>query len=151
MVAIVSISIAALVGFSAYIITSMNYGKEGNIALNITNIKSTEGSIRVAIFQDEKSFKKEKPAKHITVPKSNIEDNSVSVSFYLQPGTYGISVLDDANNNGKMDYNFIGVPKEGFGFADYFHGGLSRPKFEDFQFIIGEDEKLNMTSKFRYM
>lgn len=150
MVPTVSISIAALIGISAYIVSSIN-GKEGIIALSITNIKSSKGCIRVAIFQDEKSFKEEKPYKHITALKNDIEDNSLKVSFSLRPGTYGITVLDDVNNNGKMDYNFIGVPKEGFGFADYFHGGLSRPKFKDFKFIFRENENLNMTAKFRYM
>jgi uncharacterized protein (DUF2141 family) len=28
----------------------------------------------------------------------------------LEPREYGISLMDDENFNGKMDYNFIGIP-----------------------------------------
>lgn len=124
-----------------------------HITLYITNIRTKEGSIRVAIFQDEERFKEERPTEEIRYSKDDLEiqDNSTTVTFSLRPGTYGISLLDDANDNGKMDYNFIGVPREGFGFADYYHGGFSRPKFEDFQFYLNDGENLCTSSTFRYM
>lgn len=125
----------------------------GSITLEITNIRTKQGSILVAIFQDEQSFKEERPNEELRYSKEDleIEDNSTYVTFSLQPGTYGISLLDDANDNGKMDYNFIGVPREGFGFVDYYHCGLSRPKFEDFQFYLNDGENRYTSSKFRYI
>ncbi len=36
----------------------------------------------------------------------------------LAPGEYGISVVHDENENGDLDKNFVGIPKEGFAFGN---------------------------------
>jgi uncharacterized protein (DUF2141 family) len=33
----------------------------------------------------------------------------------VTPGDYAISVFHDENSNGKLDRNFMGMPKEGVG------------------------------------
>jgi uncharacterized protein (DUF2141 family) len=73
------------------------------------------------------------------------------VRFTLEPGIYGLSLLDDENSNGKMEYNFLGIPKEGFGFSDYYHKGLKRPKFESFKFSIDKGQTKKLTVRIRYM
>jgi len=35
----------------------------------------------------------------------------------LQLGSYAVAVLHDENSDGKANRNFLGVPKEGFGFS----------------------------------
>ena len=35
----------------------------------------------------------------------------------LAPGAYAISVFHDANANGRMDKNIVGMPTEGYGFS----------------------------------
>jgi uncharacterized protein (DUF2141 family) len=53
----------------------------------------------------------------------------------LPAGQYGIAVLDDENNNGKMDYGLL-LPAEGCGFSNYRHAGMRKLKFEDFHFLF---------------
>ena len=59
-------------------------------------------------------------------------------------------MLDDENNDTEMEYNWVGIPQEGFGFSDYYHTGLSRPVLADFDFVLGEEGKA-VTMKIRYM
>ncbi len=73
------------------------------------------------------------------------------VKFSLDPGIYGLSLLDDENSNGKMEYNFFGIPKEGFGFSDYYHTGITKPKFDAFKFSIDKDQTKRITIRIRYM
>ena len=73
------------------------------------------------------------------------------VQFSLEPGIYGLSVMDDENSNGKMEYNFLGMPREGFGFSDYYHKGFTRPKFDSFKFSIDKDQTKKITIRIRYM
>ncbi len=47
----------------------------------------------------------------------------------LPPGDYGVVTIHDENKNRKLDRNFIGIPKEGFGFANNPHVGLSAASF----------------------
>lgn len=142
--------IAVLLGVTLLFISSFTQ-KENNIKLKITGIKTKKGSIRIGIFKDDKSFQDEKAFKEMKFLKTKMSNESLLVTFALEPGTYGISLLDDTNDNAQMDYNFIGIPKEGFGFANYYHSGFSKPSFDDFKFDLKKDVKLNMTSKFRYM
>lgn len=144
------LAVLAIIGTAALFYSTLNK-PDPNIELQISGIKSDAGSIRIAVFKDEKGFKEEKAYKKMRLEKNLKNDLVMNVKFHLKPGTYGISLLDDKNDNGKMDYNFVGIPKEGFGFADYFHKGLSKPKFEDFSFVLHDDSSLVMKAKFRYM
>ena len=51
--------------------------------------------------------------------KSRVKDGRMTVEISVKCGIYGISVIDDENNNGKMEYNLLGIPKEGFGFSNF--------------------------------
>lgn len=144
------LTIAAIIGTAVLLYSKLNQ-PDPNIELHIRGIKTNIGSIRIAIFTDEKGFKKEKAYKKIRMQKFQTNNLVLTTKFYLKPGTYGVSLLDDKNDNGKMDYNFVGIPKEGFAFADYYHKGLSKPKFKDFSFVLKDDSSLLMQAKFRYM
>jgi uncharacterized protein (DUF2141 family) len=50
-------------------------------------------------------------------------------------------VLDDENRNTIMYYGWI-MPKEGFGFWDYFHRGWKTPHFDDFKFYLKSDKQV---------
>ncbi|MEA3494867.1 MAG: DUF2141 domain-containing protein, partial [Bacteroidota bacterium] len=85
------------------------------LTVEITNIRNDKGNISLAVFIDNSSFVKEIPFLAKTYSKTNLIDEKLIVKINLKPGVYGISVLDDENKNGEMEYNLIGVPKEGFG------------------------------------
>jgi len=36
----------------------------------------------------------------------------------IPPGTYALVVIHDENMNGKLDTNWVGIPKEGYGFSN---------------------------------
>ncbi len=120
------------------------------ISIEITNIRNNKGKIRLAVFKDNNSFKKEKGFIEKIYPKTDLKNGSMTVKINLEPGTYGISILDDENNDGKMEYRLIRIPKEGYGFSDYYHTGMSRPKFEDFDFFLGNNDKI-VKIKIRYL
>ena len=105
-----------------------------DIKIVIEGVRSGKGKIVLAVFKDQEGFKNKKPIKRLVLNKSEFEGNEIILS--LDTGIYGISVLDDENDNNKMDYNFLGIPKEGFGFSNYYHEGLSKPHFDKFKFEI---------------
>jgi len=49
----------------------------------------------------------------------------------VPPGRYGIAVLHDENANRRLDRNIFRVPKEGFGFANNPHVGLTAPSWQE--------------------
>ncbi|MFH2143242.1 MAG: DUF2141 domain-containing protein [Bacteroidota bacterium] len=39
-------------------------------------------------------------------------------SVELKQGKYGLTLLDEGISYGDMDYNFMGIPTEGYGFSN---------------------------------
>ncbi len=121
-----------------------------NIELTIKGITSTDGNLLVGVFIDEESFRKEIPFKEFYFSKRDQIDGELKVNLTLEKGTLGISLLDDKNNNKKMDFNFLNIPKEGYGFSNYYHKGLRRPRFEDFKFYCNGREKQKIEIIIKY-
>ena len=120
-----------------------------NVKVVITGIRSEKGKLVLGVFKDQDGFKHRKPIKRIELNKSELEGNDIVLK--LNPGIYGLSVLDDENENNKMDYNFFGIPKEGFGFSNYYHKGLSKPHFDKFKFKIDENKIKLINIQLRYV
>ncbi len=53
-------------------------------------------------------------------------------------GEYAVAVFADINGNGKLDSNFIGIPKEPVGTSRDAKGRFGPPKFADAAFKVGE-------------
>jgi uncharacterized protein (DUF2141 family) len=56
----------------------------------------------------------------------------------LPPGKYAVAAYVDNNKNGKHDKNFMGVPKEDYGFSNDARGMLGPPDFSAAEFELGE-------------
>lgn len=73
--------------------------------------------------------------------KADIRGGKASLTFpALPPGDYAIVVFHDANDNGIIDHNFIGIPNEKLGFSNAFKLSLTSglPTFEKLRFTHGE-------------
>lgn len=102
-------------------------------AIKITGIRSAKGKIIIQVFKDDLSYQDQKPFKKISFDKKELSAGTLNLQLALEPGTYGFTLVDDENGNGDIDKNFIGMPKEGFGFSNYFMQKMKKPRFEDFK------------------
>lgn len=122
-----------------------------DVEITVKKIKNAKGKILIGIFKDNPSFEKEKAFKSIILTKETRSNGTLKVTTQLEPGIYGASLLDDENDNGKMDYNFMGIPKEGFGFSNYYFSGFSKPKFDVFKFEVKPHTNPKIDMVIRYM
>jgi uncharacterized protein (DUF2141 family) len=51
------------------------------------------------------------------------------------------------NDNGKLDKNFIGIPKEPYGFSNDKAGSFGPPDFEDILVEVNEDTTISIKIK----
>jgi uncharacterized protein (DUF2141 family) len=58
----------------------------------------------------------------------------------LPAGDYAISILHDVNKDGKMNTNFMGIPKEGYGFSNNVMGTMGPPSFEKAKFKLSSEK-----------
>lgn len=122
-----------------------------SIPITVKNIRNLKGRLSIGVFKNASSFDKEKPFKIILIAKKEIENGTLKSSIDLPSGTYGLSILDDENSDYKMQYNLIGVPKEGFGFSNYYHSGFSKPNFNLFIVKVNSQEKRTINFTLRYI
>ena len=120
-----------------------------NVELNIVNVKNKKGHIQIMVFKDSESYKADNPIQILRFTKTAVKDACMKIFIRIPKGEYGLILLDDENDSGEMEYNILGLPKEGFGFAGYYHRGIRRPDFEKFKFTVAE-EKIQKEIRVRY-
>lgn len=128
----------------------LSTGFTQTLEVTISNIRTNKGQLCVAIFDNEDGFKKEQPCWENNYSKSKIEEGEVVLTICIPSGIYGLSVLDDENMDGKMKYNTIGVPQEGFGFSGYRHKGIRKPLFNNFIFRVEDNQTTKIEVVMKY-
>lgn len=136
--------------FSILIVSALQIIQAQILDVHIQNISNTKGQLCIAIFTDEAGFKAEKTYWETNYLKTLVVNGSFELKIPLIPGKYGLSVLDDKNWNGKMEYNLFGIPSEGFGFSNYYQRGICRPTFEDFSFMLDKNETKSINVIMKY-
>jgi uncharacterized protein (DUF2141 family) len=121
------------------------------VEVTVSGIRSEKGQIAIGVFLNDESLQDNNASKELQFPKQDIKDGTMTFSFSLGPGTYGLCLLDDEDSNKAMHYNFLGLPKEGFGFSDYYHSGFTKPSFDSFKFDLVSGQSKNIKIKVRYI
>lgn len=110
---------------------------QGSIVLTIeiTELKNSDGEILLELSDAEKNTIKE-------ISQEILNDKCIITIENLSPGEYTFKYFHDANSNKKMDTNFIGMPKEGFGFSNNAMGMFGPPSHRKMLFKIETDTKM---------
>jgi uncharacterized protein (DUF2141 family) len=63
----------------------------------------------------------------------------------LPAGVYAVSVFHDENMNQKLDKNFVGIPKEGYGASNNPRKKMGPPTFEETKIqVSGAEQSLQI-------
>ena len=139
-----------IITFLVLIYGSFLYGQM-SLTIEIDEFRNPkEGNILIAIFTDQLNFTNDISFKNWIVPKEKLINGVFKETVKLPLGEYGIAILDDEDINGKMSYNFFGIPKEGYGFSDFNHSGFKKPIFSDFKFSVSDSTDI-IRIKLRYL
>jgi len=124
------------------VLTSIiTYAQQSTISVEVTNIKSDEGNILVGLFDSEKNFL----SSSLKSNRVKAKEGKIKVSFENVPaGTYTVSVIHDENDNGELDSNFMGIPKEPYGISMDGKNMFGPPSYEKAKFELS-DKVVNLT------
>lgn len=136
---LVKIAVALIISLTSHYLQ----GQESfNITVTIDNIDNNEGQVFLALYNSEGEFLDTS----FKGTKSTIVNNTCTATFEKIPkGTYAISIFHDENNNGKMDTNFMGIPKEDYGSSNNAKGFMGPPKWKDAKFELNENKSITIT------
>ena len=115
------------------------------INVEISHIKNQKGSLVIGLYNIEETF----PIKTKEYRSLILDANATILKGQFKNipnGTYAIALFHDENSNEIMDKNFLGIPKEGYGFSNNVKAIFSAPLFDEAKFELNEtiDIKIEM-------
>ena len=110
--------------------------EDGTIQVVARKLASDEGRVRMLLYRSKDGFPT-KPGKAWRKASAPIENGIAKGRFKGVPaGIYALSIFHDENDNGKLDTNFLGIPKEGVGASRNAKGTMGPPKWKDASFQL---------------
>ena len=123
------------------------------LVINLSDQKKA-GTLMLAIYNNAEAFEgsviKEKRSEVGVFKGLELylePKDSMQLSIEIPDGEYAIAFFIDANGNKKLDKNFLGIPKEQFGFSNNAMGTLSAPSFEQAKFRVAGNTVQNIKLK----
>jgi uncharacterized protein (DUF2141 family) len=126
------------------------HASQPGIHVEILSIRNSTGAVACALFESPEGFPTEflRFASNLMMVK--VRATKATCSFNdIAPGVYAIAVIHDENRDGELATNWMGVPKEGYGFSKDAKGTLGAPAFEAASFSYN-GESLHMTIRLQY-
>jgi uncharacterized protein (DUF2141 family) len=111
--------------------------KQNSLQIQVTGARNIKGHVLVSLFNSSDGFP-DKDSKAIKKLQLKVSGNTATGSFGAMPaGDYAVAILHDENNDLKMNTNWVGLPKEGFGFSNNAMGMFGPPSFSKAKVVYG--------------
>jgi uncharacterized protein (DUF2141 family) len=104
-----------------------------DLTVAVDGVASADGMLMVALYDNGGPFPG-KPLRALALPAA-AGTMQVRVKD-LTPGDYALAIYHDANGNGKMDRNAVGMPTEDYAFSNNALGKRGPPSFEEARFAV---------------
>lgn len=110
---------------------------DANLRVVATNVKSDQGKLYVWVYdkKDDWLSDRYRTQKSVTVA-GNRQGDRVTLELLLPAGEYALSIFQDVNDDGKLERNFIGIPKEPAGLSNNLRPKFGPPKYKDAKFTL---------------
>jgi uncharacterized protein (DUF2141 family) len=110
--------------------------------LVVSHLENKSGKLFIGWYDSEENFEDKKDPVFTKVVEVK-NQSEISIPFDNIPvGKYAISIFLDENGNKKMDKNFIGIPKEKYGFSNNVIPATRAANFEEAVFEIDKKTKM---------
>lgn len=134
------------------LVSALAFGqvKEKGLTITINNLHNNKGHVLLGLYKEGVGYP-DQPEKSFKRVKLSISNKTASVSFTSLPtGSYSIAILHDENDDQKMNTNFFGLPKEGYGFSNNVMGTFGPPSLSKASFHYTANQLKEFTIKTRY-
>ncbi|HEX5653349.1 MAG TPA: DUF2141 domain-containing protein [Chitinophagaceae bacterium] len=135
---------------AAALLSAFAAAPQESLTIRISNLRTNKGHVLISLFKDGEGYP-DKPEKAFRKERLPINANQSIARFSSLPaGDYAIAILHDENDDLKMNTNFIGLPKEGYGFSNNVMGSFGPPSFHKAKFSIAPAVARNLEIRVNY-
>ena len=122
-----------------------SFAQTGTVTVNVLGIENNKGVVRIGLYHNKESFPIYEKAMFKDVSeKANTTGVSYTFSKILE-GTYAVAVWHDENEDKTLNKNFLGAPKENYGFSKNIFGTFGPPDFEEVSFEVKNGKMVKLT------
>ena len=112
-----------------------------DLEVRIEGLRSADGDVRVALHRQVSGVEAIDEAVVVGAIMRPAASGTVRVIFAdVAPGAYAVAAFHDADGDGELAQNFLGMPTEGYGFSNGATGFMGPPSFADAAVTVGESE-----------
>ena len=129
--------------FFGILLLPLSLFAQNTISVHVKNVDSTSGLVNVALYNSDETFlsfdrvlKTGSAPAHKGVVTLQIAD--------LPIGEYALAVFHDENGNGKLDTNWLGIPKEKVAFSRAKMKTFGPPKYKECAFKVTSDYEISI-------
>lgn len=121
-----------------------NGGEHYDLTVVVNNIKDIKGKIVMSVYNDPKVFPEY--YKEYKLIRVDVTGLTATCTFKgLSEGEYAVAVFHDVNKDEICNLNFIGYPKEGFGFSNNVRPIVSAPSFNSCKLMLDADKSVKIS------
>lgn len=118
------------------------------VKVKVTRVSSKKGEILAALFSSEKGFP-DNPNAAYKVARGTAVNGIATLEFSNVPkGTYAIALFHDTNNDGELNSNMLGIPKEGYGVSNNVKNLFSGPGYKQCAFQHAVETSLTIIMRY---
>ncbi len=114
------------------------------LRIEVTDLSPRKGPVMVALFESAAGFPLD-AAKTVYREKVQPLNGKAELRIDgLRTGTYAVAVFHDTNDDGQLNLNLVGAPKEGYGFSNNVRNRFSAPRFSQASFRHEQETRLRI-------
>ncbi len=111
------------------------------LTVEVFNLRNNKGVVHIELSNEKQE--------QVAAQTTTIQDKKCVFVFEgLEPGKYSFRFIHDENENNEIDTNWLGIPKEGFGFSNNPRMTFGPPKFPKILFDLKESTVLKVKPKY---
>lgn len=116
---------------------------QNKLTISVEGVESSIGRINVAVYNKSEGF-----LKFDEVYRSDSAQASKGTTYIdidgLPEGVYALAIFHDENGNNELDTNWLGLPKESFGFSRGRMKAFGPPSFRECAMRINTDSEIRI-------
>jgi len=115
---------------------------QSDITVVVENIKTIKGKVMVCLVDQEEHFLEDCQNGQVV----KVDGTTAQVIFSdVSAGSYAVSTFHDKNSDEQLNTNFIGIPKEPFGFSNNPTILFGPPSFEKCLVDVSGNKTITIT------
>ncbi len=125
---------------------------ETTVVIQFHNIRGEEGNMLISMYDAPNQFPYQPKWKYLISKSRLMEQGNRFHIKEVKSGKYAIAIFDDENCDTVMQKNFLGIPKEGYGFSNNPKPSIKgAPAFDDCMFAVSEGAENLVEIELQYL